>query len=265
MFLTGHLQEILAPSALTTVFQPIFDISGESLSLTAFEALTRGPAGTHFEIAAVLFDYIRLKRAEVAADRLCVANAFRSAAALPIVPLLSVNVHATTVESDGDFPAFVAAAARETGIDASRVVVEIVEQPGYRDEHGLRRSLAELRALGVRIAVDDLGLGNGNYRLILDSRPEYLKIDRYFVHGCADDPYRRSLLKSIVQLGVDCRAAVIAEGIERSEDLAVLRALGVGGGQGYLLGRPAAPASFHPRPFAVRGGETNRIRERTCS
>lgn len=245
---------LTGPSALDTLFQPIFDISRDEPALLAVEALTRGPRGTHFESAGVLFEYIRLKGAEVIADRRCVANAFQRAAALRGLPTLTVNVHATTLERDTEFALFISKAAEETGIDTARVVVEIVEQANYWNERRLRATLQDLRALGVRIAVDDLGFGNGNYRLILDARPEFLKIDRHFVDGCAGDPYRRSLLKSILALGDDCGASVIAEGIERDEDLRAVRELGISGGQGYLLGRPVAEPEF----------ETYAI-ERSCS
>jgi len=263
MFLMDPMQELLAPSALTTVFQPIFDISQERPALVAVEALTRGPQGTHFESASVLFEYIRLKHAEIIADRLCVAAAFRRAAEIPGLPLLSVNVHATTIERDSGFASFIEEIAEETGIDPRRVIVEIVEQSSYWNEERLRATLSELRAIGVRIAVDDLGFGNGNYRLILDARPDYLKIDRHFVDGCARDSYRRSLLKSILQLGLDCGAKVVAEGIERLDDLRAIRDVGITGGQGYLLGHPTASPSFAKYDFAPCLEESELVAERS--
>jgi EAL domain-containing protein (putative c-di-GMP-specific phosphodiesterase class I) len=108
----------------------------------------------------------------------------------------------------------------------------------YRNVSRLRTALAELRQSGIRIAVDDLGFGHGNLRMVLDVRPEYLKIERYFVDGCADDGDRRAMLRSVTSLARDFQSLVIAEGVERPDDLEVLRDLGIPLAQGYLLARP---------------------------
>jgi EAL domain-containing protein (putative c-di-GMP-specific phosphodiesterase class I) len=237
---------LLGGDALSTLFQPIFDISGPELAVWAVEALTRGPAGTHFEQASVLFDYIRLKQEEVAADRQCIAAAFAARGRLlpRSVPRLTLNVHAGTLERDHSFPAFLEGLAHRHGIDTRSLVVEIIEQSTYFDSKHLIAALNELRALGIQISIDDLGLGHGNYRLILDANPDYLKLDRYFIHGCANDGHRRALIESVQQIAANFGAAVIAEGVERMEDLVTLATMGVPLVQGYLLAVPGAPPNL---------------------
>lgn len=244
---------LLNGEQLSTVFQPIFDISSPDCEVWGLEALTRGPAGTHFERASVLFDYIRLKQEEVAADRCCIAAAFAARQRLlpQSLPRLTVNVHAGTLERDRTFPAYVAATAAEHGIAARDLVVEIIEQSTYYDSTHLIRALDDLRSLGVRISIDDLGLGHGNYRLILDAHPDYLKLDRYFIHGCADDYRRRVLIESVQHIGVSLGCAVIAEGVERIEDLLTLRAMNISLVQGFLLAVPGAPPELEV-PEGVR-------------
>jgi EAL domain-containing protein (putative c-di-GMP-specific phosphodiesterase class I) len=232
--------QLLNGESLSTVFQPMFDISGGGCELWAVEALTRGPAGTHFANASVLFDYIRLKQEEVVADKHCIAAAFANAMGVlpPSLPRLSVNIHAGTIERDHTFPAYIESLARAHNIDTSRLIIEIVEQSTYFDSSRVIVALKDLRSFGVRIAIDDLGLGHGNYRLILDAEPEYLKLDRYFVHGCAQDRHRRALIASVQEIARQFDASVIAEGVERLEDLRMLRTMGVPIVQGYLLGVP---------------------------
>jgi len=92
--------------------------------------------------------------------------------------------------------------------------------------------------------VDDVGFGHGNFRMILDARPEYMKIDRYFVAGCGSDSYRRSLLRSVCQLARDFGSIVVAEGIETEQDLRTVRDLQIPFGQGYLLAPPTPTPEF---------------------
>lgn len=238
------LEHLLAPDALSIVFQPIFDITGTSPELWGFEALARGPKGTHFERAPILFDYVRLKHEEVRVDRRCVAEAIARASALGDVPRVSVNVHASTLERDRRFATFLGSAAVAAAFDPASIIVEIVEHAPYFEATRLASALAELRSMGVQIAVDDIGFGNGNYRMILDVQPEYLKVDRYFVHGCAHDANRQSLLRSVVQIARDFGSVVVAEGVEEPDDLLILGSIGVQLVQGFLLGRPEREPSF---------------------
>jgi EAL domain-containing protein (putative c-di-GMP-specific phosphodiesterase class I) len=122
--------------------------------------------------------------------------------------------------------------------------MEIVEQSTYFDSTRFAAALADLRSLGVKISIDDLGLSHGNYRLILDAQPDYLKLDRYFVHGCANDRHRQALIQSAQQIAQQFEAVVIAEGVERSADLSVLRSMGIRLVQGFLLSYPGAPPSL---------------------
>ena len=240
------LERLLEGEGLSTVFQPIFDISGDDYAVWGVEALSRGPAGTHFERASVLFDYVRMKQEEVAADRQCIASAFTARARLlpRWIPRLTLNVHAGTLERDRGFASYLESLAHAHGIDTATLVVEIIEQSTYFDSSHLADALNDLRSLGIRIAVDDLGLGHGNYRLILDASPDYLKLDRYFIHGCAGDDHRRVLIRSVQQIGSNFGAVVIAEGVERPEDLLTLREMGIPLVQGYLLAVPGAPPSL---------------------
>lgn len=236
------VDDLLDAKSLRMEFQPMYFCSGTETRLFALEALARGPHGSHFENPAVLFDYLRLKRAEVAADRACIETALRSAPPLPPDAFLSINVHACTLERDRTFPLWVLARAADSGLAADRLILEIVEQGRYWSRDKLLRGLRPLRAAGVRIALDDVGAGTCNFGTILDIRPDFLKIDAYVVQGCSDDALRRRMLQSISWIAAEFDGLAVAEGIETQRDLDAISAIGIEVAQGFFLGRPLPPS-----------------------
>jgi EAL domain-containing protein (putative c-di-GMP-specific phosphodiesterase class I) len=105
--------------------------------------------------------------------------------------------------------------------------VEIVEYAPTCDVPELARTIAGLRDARVRIALDDVGLGQSNYRMMLDCHPEYFKLDAYFVRGLRDDSKRRAVVESVVAFGKALQSSVVAEGAESVEDIARLAEMGV--------------------------------------
>jgi len=229
------LDVILAPGGITILFQPIFEVRGGSRQIHALECLARGPKGSNLEAADTLFEYVRRKREESLVDRACVALALRAAREIPVGLSLSFNVHASTLGRDHGFVAFLSGTAKAEGIDPLRLTIEIVEHSPPWDGSSFLNSLAALRDIGVRIALDDVGLGQSNYKMILDCRPDYFKIDRYFVQGAHGDVYRQAVIESVLQLARRFGGRVVAEGVEDSEDLVFLTEMGIDLFQGYLF------------------------------
>jgi len=249
------LDAILEPGRLSVVFQPIFEVAGPSRGpLFALECLTRGPRGTNVERPEVLFKYVRNMRAEAAVDRACVATALGEARLLPGQPRLSLNVHAVTLSRDIGFRAFLLERASEAGIEPRRLVVEIVEHaslplnPLTLELPRFRRALAELRECGIAIALDDVGLGQSNYKMILDVRPEIYKLDQYLVSGAWSDPYRQVILDSLARMVRRLEARAVAEGVEDHHELVAVEAAGIDLVQGYYFARPV------PRSEIVAAG-----------
>jgi EAL domain-containing protein (putative c-di-GMP-specific phosphodiesterase class I) len=232
------LDTLLEPGRLSVVFQPIFEVGSARLKLYSLECLIRGPKGTNAERPAVLFEYVRRKRAEGPIDRACVAAALAESALLPGEPKLNVNVHASTLARDVDFPAFLLERAAAAGIAPGRLVVEIVEHAPPLDVPGFRRSLEQLREAGLTIALDDVGLGQSNYKMILDVRPDIYKLDRYLVAGAWNDPYRQVILDSLARMVRRLEARAVAEGVEDQNELVAVQASGIDLVQGFLFARP---------------------------
>jgi EAL domain-containing protein (putative c-di-GMP-specific phosphodiesterase class I) len=232
------LDTILEPGRLSVAFQPIFEVSSDPPALFGLECLIRGPRGTNAERPNVLFEYVRRKRAEAPTDRACVATALAQAGSLPARPRLSLNVHASTLGRDPGFPAFFLEQADGAKIAPERLVVEIVEHSPPLDVPGFRRALEELRDAGVTIALDDVGLGQSNYKMILDVRPQIYKLDRYLVSGAWSDPYRQVILDSLARMVRRLEARAVAEGVETEQELVAVEAAGIDLIQGFLFARP---------------------------
>jgi len=239
------LDRLLMPGALRAEFQPVYHVAGMVSPVHYLEGLLRGPRGTNAERPEVLFIYARRKHAEVALDRAAVRTVLLAAREIRNVSL-GVNVHAATLASDLDFLPFLGDALTESGVAPERVVLELVEHGHVWDRHALHLNLDALRHIGVRMALDDFGTGEANYLMFLECRPEYLKIDRYFNHGCHLDPRRQAMLDSLAGLAACVGTRVVAEGVEDPADLQRVRSAGIELAQGFLLGRPGPAASWPP-------------------
>ena len=229
------MDQILAPGGLRPVFQPIYRMVGDTRFLHSLECLIRGPRETNVECAPVLFEYVRRKRQEVVVDRACALASFCAAGRFAGEPRISVNAHAATLARDALFPDFLADAAGNQGIAMDRLTVEIVEHGPALDHKSFLKTVDGLRARGVTIAIDDVGVAASNLRMILEVRPHYLKVDRYFISRAHEDAGKRATIEAVMHIAGRLGAAVVAEGVETHEELDVVRRLGIELIQGYLF------------------------------
>ncbi len=130
-------------------------------------------------------------------------------------------------------------------LPAVRVLLELSEHDQVEDYAELSEALAPLRAAGMRLAIDDVGAGFSSLRHIVLTAPDVIKLDRSIVAGAATDRILQTLVRSLVDFGHGCGAAVVAEGIETAQDAAALRELDVDYGQGWYFGRPGSPEQLH--------------------
>ncbi len=220
-------RELRAPRAagveslLSTVFQPIVCLAtGEPV---AFEALSRFSNGNPQE----MFDRAVLHGTQATLE----AAALRSALAgwrgtLPV----SLNLTGATICSPEVGSAL-------SG-DLSHVVIELTESDSAASSAAALATLADLRARGARIAVDDFGVGFSNIERVALIDPDLLKLDMSLVRGIDRNPMLQAVVRGCLDYVHDTGALVCAEGIETAAELETLVGLGVQLGQGYLLGRP---------------------------
>ncbi|MEO5877888.1 MAG: EAL domain-containing protein, partial [Streptosporangiaceae bacterium] len=168
---------------------------------------------------------------------------------------LSVNFTARQIAAPR-FVEMIAAALTETGLPPSALTLEVreevlVEHIQQDEQHLLR--LSALRDLGVRLAIDDFGTGYASLAFLGQLPVDIIKIDPSFVSGLGRDDTLTLLTRTIVTLGSELGLTVVAEGIERQEQLDLLREMGCPRGQGFLVARPMSPGMIDStvRPVVV--------------
>jgi diguanylate cyclase (GGDEF)-like protein len=169
---------------------------------------------------------------------------------------VSVNLSAVQLADDGCVD-MVAAVLHSTGLRPEHLTLEITESAVMEDVPSVLRSVQALAALGVRLAVDDLGRGWSSLAYLTRYPLSEIKVDRSFVHGVARRPADRAVIRSLVSLAHDLGLVIVAEGIEDADQLAELSRLGCDVGQGFHLHRPQAAAEITE---LVAGGASLRVR-----
>ena len=136
---------------------------------------------------------------------------------------------------------------------AGRVVLEITERASIAHDKTFDQRMVALRALGYRIAVDDLGAGYAGLTTLARVVPEFVKLDGALVRDIDTSTVNQLVVGSVIELCRGLGARVVAEAIETTGELATLRALGVDLMQGYLFARPGRPfvAATFPEPAAA--------------
>jgi diguanylate cyclase (GGDEF)-like protein len=158
---------------------------------------------------------------------------------------MAVNVAPQDV-SGGTLAARVRTRLATHGLAADRLVLEVTESGLLTDVAAAQATAAELHQLGVRLALDGFGVGYSALAHLHTIPLRGLKIDRSFVAGLDVDPNQARFVRALLALAHDLGLDVVAEGVERPAQLALLRELGCEMVQGWLLARPAPVASLLP-------------------
>lgn len=246
-----RLQEILLQDQLSTVFQPIVDLREDTVH--GYEALARGPAGTPYQDPLALFERAASSDLVFEVDRSCRQHALLAAKDLPRGAKLFVNVFPSSMydpEFRGDALARLLERLR---LSPERIVIEITEKYAIENYTLFMESLEELTRLGFSIAVDDIGAGYSGLEKIANLNPRYLKFDMQLVQDIDTSDIRREMARALKTFADRMGSTIIAEGIEREEELRALIDLGIEYGQGYLLGRPGEGFGTDA-PAAALGG-----------
>jgi diguanylate cyclase len=152
---------------------------------------------------------------------------------------MSVNVSARQLR-DSRIVAHVSAELRRYDVPADRLLIEITESAMMADEQASAEVLAQLRALGLTLAVDDFGTGYSSLGHLRRFPVSKVKIDRGFVSGVDVDHGDAAIVRAVVAMAHAMEIEVVAEGIETEAQRQLLEEIGVSLGQGWLFGRPTA-------------------------
>nr|MBA3350968.1 EAL domain-containing protein [Blastocatellia bacterium] len=132
----------------------------------------------------------------------------------------------------------VASAIAQSGLDPHKLLLEITEGTMLKDTETTAARFQQLRDIGVRLALDDFGTGYSSLSSLHKFPIDVLKIDKSFIDNISNDEGGVAMARAIISMGETLRLETIAEGIEKPEQVAMLRSLGCEMGQGYLFARP---------------------------
>ncbi|HYH93998.1 MAG TPA: EAL domain-containing protein [Candidatus Saccharimonadales bacterium] len=229
---TGQLHEY------ECLFRPDMPMLPQSISAIVQAAIDTDRS---VELDAFLVSRILSRAGELEAVR-------QAAGASPL--RLAVNLTPASLLDPRFETSAMAAMVEAAGLAPRQITLECTEQQAVADVVPLQRAVKALRRAGFGFAVDDAGAGYASFALIAALRPSVIKIDRDIVMGIARDDAKQALVEAFVSFGRRIGARLLAEGIEKRADLAMISGLGVDLGQGYLLGRPSAEPQ-PPRPISA--------------
>ncbi|WP_304545600.1 GGDEF domain-containing protein [Sulfurimonas microaerophilic] len=127
---------------------------------------------------------------------------------------------------------------KELNIKQETICFEISERHEISDKFGMERTLQHYKNANFCIAIDDFGVGYAGYKLLFDSTPDIIKIDRYFLQNIDKDTKKKQMVKSITHLAIELGIKVIAEGVETKEEYLTCKEIGCNFVQGYFVQKP---------------------------
>jgi PAS domain S-box-containing protein len=183
----------------------------------------------------------------------------------PYDPPLTVSANITAKQfAQPDLAAQIGEILHQTGIDPKCVDLEITENVAMADAERSAVVLSQLKALGVRLSIDDFGTGYSSLCRLQRFPVDVLKIDRAFVSGMENDHETQEIVRTILVLAHSLGMKVVAEGIERAEQMAMLKDLGCELGQGYLFSKPADATAMEQFIAKHKSGNAGRGRAKTA-
>ena len=254
-----ELARIIAGQRVTMVFQPIVEI--ESAAVIGYEALARGPEGSSLQRPDRLFAAAQVANRVDELDWLCRAKAVRAAldAGLGRGAALFLNCEPSAL---GTPCPEAYAELWERAVAELDLVLEITERALTDRPAELSREVAEHRAAGRGIALDDLGADVRSLALLPLIEPDVIKLDLRLVQDRPSTD-QAAIVSTVAAERERTGAAILAEGIENDDHLAVARALGATLGQGWLWGRPGPLPRRMGRPWTRRPVERREPAGRT--
>ncbi len=233
----AKLRRVIRDEAIRTLWQPVVGLPTGDVH--GFEALSRGPKDSMFEMPRAMFALGTRVGAAGDLDRVCRQAALREGADVAGKRKLFVNVLASTLSggdwSTGTIPALLSASGR-TPAD---VGVEVSERGIDSDSAALADAWGAMRDGGFALALDDVGTGRDGGNALDRLRPDYLKVDPSVVRGIDGNLVKQEIFSTIARAGDTIGARLVAVGVESAEEAETLARLGARLAQGYHFAGPA--------------------------
>jgi diguanylate cyclase (GGDEF)-like protein len=236
-----EMQQALATDAFYLEYQPILSLG--TFEIVGFEALARWRHPERGDVAPAEFIPIAEETGLIVPlGAFLLRSACRQAAdwrrRLPRTPEFSMAVNISGRQlCHPSFLGLVAQTIDETAMDPCTLKLEITESVLLENSEQVHLVLEGLRGLGVEVALDDFGTGYSSLKYLQHFMPNTLKVDRSFVSGLASASRDVEIVRAVIEVARTLGMRVIAEGIESTSQLDVLRSLGCEYGQGFLFSK----------------------------
>jgi EAL domain-containing protein (putative c-di-GMP-specific phosphodiesterase class I) len=235
----GHM---IAHRKIQTLYQPIYSLPGREV--LGYEALSRAEQSDAQKLGGHLFVAASKAELDGELDQTCrTLSIYRRPKMSPGQKLFINCLPPTFYEPMRELEQLIARWLAD-GLSPDQLVFEVTESITHEQALRILPSVRKLRDRGFLFALDDVGTGAANLRLLADLEPDYVKMDLNLTIGIAESTRKQALASYLLDLARRSQARLIAEGIETDEDLATLVGLGIEIGQGYLLGRPKPPEDY---------------------
>jgi len=219
--------------SIVMAFQPVVDVP--SRRIYAYEALVRGTEGQ--SAASVLAQVNETNR--YAFDQACRVKAIETAAQLGLDRRLNINFMPNAVYHPEACLRLTLNTAREHGFPLNLITFEFTEDEQIIDRAHLTGIIQTYKSHGFQTALDDFGAGYAGLSLLADFQPDTIKIDRCLVTNVDTDKPRQAIIAGLLRTAEMLGLSVVAEGVERREELNRLLEMGIQRFQGFLFARPA--------------------------
>jgi diguanylate cyclase (GGDEF)-like protein len=252
------LRRALPLREFSLVYQPQFNL--HSNAVTGFEALLRWQSSTRGLVPPAEFIPIAEDTGIInSIGEWVLRTACREAATWPCTRTVSVNVSPIQF-ANAHFVETVLAALEESGLEAWRLELEITESVMLDTRGTALAMLQRLREAGVRVSLDDFGIGYSSLGHLRSFPFDRIKIDQSFIRGTSNDAVGRAVVRAVASLGRCLGMATVAEGVETEEQMRRIAADGCTDVQGYLISRPMSPEQI--QGFLLSRGESLRLTAR---
>lgn len=234
-----YLSSLISKGALTTHFQPIVDLSTDTIF--GYESLARGVSEDGALIYPdKLFQWGRQGDMLFYLDRACRESSLKTAAVKHISSKVFINFIPTAIYDPEHCLQSTVKWAKQLDFDPKNVIFEVIESDHVDDLDHLKKILDFYKSQGFMVALDDVGSGYSSLNMIAKLRPDIVKIDREIIDHIESNEINQSIFRAIVSIAKENGILVLAEGIERIEEAAFCAKEGANLAQGYYYGKPTA-------------------------
>lgn len=232
----SDIESIIQRKDLAAHFQPIICLKNQSIY--GYEGLIRGPINTLFHSPKMLFDAATKHGYLAQLDFLCREIVIKQFSRLNLPGYLFVNIDPISILHENFREGKTLKLVKEAKMDCSRIIIEITETHPIEDMALMKKVMNHYRAMGFRVALDDLGAGYSGLILWSEIKPDIVKVDRHFIQGVDEDRTKQKFISTIMKTAASMGCKVITEGVETEGEYATVRNLGGELIQGYYFSRP---------------------------